>query len=142
MTYCSSHYPAGRYSLASMALDTAAVRLLAVLLVAATGGCATIIKGTGRDVVFTSTPSGASIYVEGRFVGKTPIIARVDHGRDKVVVVEQIYVVTLKLHETQGGSLIGTDMLEGASQVEVLRSLRERARQVTTAAFASRPMSR
>jgi TolB-like protein len=294
-----------------MTLNIAAVRLLAALLVAATGGCATIIKGTGRDVVFTSTPSGASIYVEGKFVGKTPVIAKVDHGRDKVVVarkpgyeprqsvmtthfsghslwllylsapidaitgsmftvdegslhldleplpqmasatesrqaaptvrdppapvrqspvfaaaqrgnkrlavlefqgrnldqdilmtfsdtvrggalqgldgrgvsvmtrenmlvllrdmgkkecgegdcevetarnigadyvisgkvvrMEQIYVVTLKMHETQGGSLIGTDTVEGASQVELLRSLGERARKVTTSAFVSLP---
>jgi len=53
----------------------------------------------------------------------------------KVVRVEQSYFVTLKLHETQGGSLLGTDTVEGASQVELLRSLREHARQLTAAAF-------
>ena len=57
----------------------------------------------------------------------------------KVVRMEQIYVVTLKMHETQGGSLIGTDTVEGASQVELLRSLGERARKVTTSAFVSLP---
>jgi TolB-like protein len=84
--FLSGARPAGRYSLAGMTLDTVAVRLLVALLVAASSGCATIIKGTGRDVVFTSTPAGASIYVQGKFVGRTPVIAKVDHGRDKVVV--------------------------------------------------------
>ena len=316
-----------------MASDTAAVRLVVALIVVATSGCATVIKGTGRDVKFTSTPRGASIYVQGQFVGKTPVIAKVSHGRDKVVVarlpgyvpsqailttsfsghslwfypfvlvdlitgsaftvddgyldldlrplnqmassagprygpnpdarygpdyasandpryaaptvrgppapvrqsavaaaaqrgnkrlavlefqgrnldqdvlmtfsdtvrggalqglegrgvvvmtrenmlvllrdmgkkecgegecevetarnigadyvvsgkvvrMEQIYVVTLKLHETQGGSLIGTDTVEAASQVDLLRTLRERARLVTNAAFGPRPGSR
>jgi len=60
----------------------------------------------------------------------------------KVVRMEQIYVVTLKLHETQGGSLIGTDTVEAASQVELLRALRERARLVINAAFGPRPGSR
>ena len=60
----------------------------------------------------------------------------------KVVRMEQIYVVTLKLHETQGGSLIGTDTVEAASQVSLLRTLRERARQVTNTAFGPRPGSR
>jgi TolB-like protein len=59
----------------------------------------------------------------------------------KVVRIEQVYFVTLKLHETQGGSLLGTDTVEGASQVEVLRSLREHARQLTTAAFGPGPDS-
>jgi TolB-like protein len=57
----------------------------------------------------------------------------------KVVRVEQSYFVTLKLHETQGGSLLGTDTVEGASQVELLRALREHARQLTTAAFGPGP---
>ena len=53
----------------------------------------------------------------------------------KVVRIEQLYVVTLKLHETQGGSLLGTETVEGASQVELMRSLREHGRQLTSAAF-------
>jgi TolB-like protein len=68
-----------------MTIDSAAVRFVAALVVVATSGCATIIKGTGRDVTFTSNPKGASIYVKGKFVGRTPIIAKIDHGRDKVI---------------------------------------------------------
>jgi TolB-like protein len=59
----------------------------------------------------------------------------------KVVRIERVYFVTLKLHETQGGSLLGSDMVEGKSQVELLRSLREHARQLTTAAFGPGPDS-
>jgi hypothetical protein len=59
----------------------------------------------------------------------------------KVVWIEQLYVVTLKLHETQGGSLIGSETVEGASQVELMRSLREHGRQLVTAAFGPGPGS-
>jgi TolB-like protein len=55
----------------------------------------------------------------------------------KVVRIEQLYVVTLKLHETKGGSLLSADTVESSSQVELMRSLRERGRQLTTAAFSS-----
>ena len=60
----------------------------------------------------------------------------------KVVRIEQIYAVTLKLHETQGGSLLGTDTVEGTSQVGLLRSLREHSRMLVTAAFGPAPGSR
>jgi TolB-like protein len=68
-----------------MTIDSPFVRFVAALVVVAASGCATIIKGTGRDVTFTSNPKGASVYVKGKFVGRTPVIAKVDHGRDKVV---------------------------------------------------------
>ena len=77
--------PAGQYSVARMALHTGAVRLLAALIVVTTSGCATIIKGTGRDVIFSSSPPGAAIYVRHQYVGRTPCVAKVDHGADKVV---------------------------------------------------------
>jgi hypothetical protein len=51
-------------------------------------------------------------------------------------------MVTLKLHETKGGSLLGTDTVEGASQVDLLRSLRERGRQLLTSAFGPRRAAR
>ena len=60
----------------------------------------------------------------------------------KVVRIEQIYAVTLKLHETQGGSLLGTDTVEGSSQIDLLRSLREHSRMLVTAAFGPGPGSR
>jgi TolB-like protein len=297
-----------------MSLSFAADRFVAVLLVVVTSGCATVIKGSGRDVTFVSTPSGAQIFVQGKYVGKTPVTAKIDHGfadrvvearlpgyerrqsvltthfsghslwllyasaivdaisgamftvdegslhlalepmeappatdtryatqtvgnppaqrrqsmvsaaaqlgnkrlavlefqgknldadvlmtfsdtirggalegidgqgvvvmtrenmlvllRDmgkqecgegdcevetarnigadyvvsgKVVRMEQLYVVTLKLHETKGGSLLGAETVEGASQIELMRSLREHGRQLTSAAFGLQSANR
>lgn len=48
-------------------------------------GCATLIEGTGREVSFTSNVPGADVYVNGRLVGKTPVVAKVGHGLDKQV---------------------------------------------------------
>jgi TolB-like protein len=59
----------------------------------------------------------------------------------KVVRIEQLFVITLKLHETQGGSLLGTETVEGASQIELMRSLREHGRKLTGDAFGSGPPS-
>jgi|GEM_PF-5279983 TolB-like protein len=53
----------------------------------------------------------------------------------KVVRVEKTYVVTLKLHESKGGSLLGTDTVEGTSTVDLLHSLGERGRLLMIAAF-------
>lgn len=57
----------------------------------------------------------------------------------KVVRVEKTYVVTLKLHESKGGSLLGTDTVEGASTVDLLHSLGERGRRLIIAAFGIPP---
>jgi TolB-like protein len=53
----------------------------------------------------------------------------------KVVHMERTYVITLKLHETKGGNLLSSDTIDGASQVELLRALREHGRQLMTSAF-------
>jgi TolB-like protein len=58
----------------------------------------------------------------------------------KCVRVENLYVVTLKLHETKGGSLLGTDTVEGASTVDLLHLLREHGRRLMIGAFG--PSSR
>jgi PEGA domain len=63
---------------------TPALAKLVLVSLLATSGCSTIFNGTGRDVSFTSNVRGAEIYVEGKYVGKTPIIARVGHGRHRL----------------------------------------------------------
>jgi TolB-like protein len=45
-----------------------------------------------------------------------------------VTIIEGTFVVTLKLHETQNGNLLGTDVVESRTQIEILRSLREHGR--------------
>jgi len=48
----------------------------------------------------------------------------------KVVRMEDVYVVTLKLHETRRGTLLGTDSVEAETQVKLLRTLSEHARKM------------
>jgi formylglycine-generating enzyme required for sulfatase activity len=54
-----------------------------------------------------------------------------------VAVIDKRFVVTLKLHETKGGSLLGTDMIDAKSQMEVLRMLREHAQKLVASKVKS-----
>jgi formylglycine-generating enzyme required for sulfatase activity len=56
-----------------------------------------------------------------------------------VVKVDDIFVVTLKLHETQEGSRLDTDQIEAKTQIEVLRSLREHGRALVAKNINPRP---
>ena len=56
-----------------------------------------------------------------------------------VVLVDQSFVVTLKLHESKGGSLLAVDQVSAQSQVEVLRQLREAGRKIVTDNLGPRP---
>jgi TolB-like protein len=55
--------------------------------------------------------------------------------------VEQAYVVTLKLHETKGGSLLGTEMVQARSQLDLLSLLRERGQKLAARIVGSRPVA-
>jgi hypothetical protein len=46
--------------------------LAAVILILMLGGCATILKGTSRDLRINSNPPGAEVYVDDSFEGTTP----------------------------------------------------------------------
>lgn len=39
------------------------------------GGCASIIDGSHQEVSFNSNPDGATVNIDGRIIGKTPITA-------------------------------------------------------------------
>ena len=56
-----------------------------------------------------------------------------------VVLVDQSFVVTLKLHESKGGSLLAVDQVSAQSQVEVLRQLREAGRRIVADNLGPRP---
>lgn len=47
--------------------------LLAVIVGALVTGCGTIIHGTTQDVSIASSPSGASVVIDGADIGETPI---------------------------------------------------------------------
>jgi hypothetical protein len=85
-----------------------------------------LLKDMGRD----ACSEGDCEVETARNIGADYVVS------GKVVVVEGIYVVTLKLHETKNGSLIGTEVVEGKSQVDVLHLLREHGRQLMTTSFA------
>jgi formylglycine-generating enzyme required for sulfatase activity len=56
-----------------------------------------------------------------------------------VVRIDAAFVVTLKLHETKGGSLLATDQIEAKSQIELLRQLREKGRNLVANNVGDRP---
>ena len=51
-------------------------------------GCATIMHGTKQKVGISSTPSGASVNVDGVSYGKTPVAANLDRNDDHIVVIK------------------------------------------------------
>ena len=42
----------------------------------ALSGCATIIHGTHQDVAFSSSPTGAAVWVDSVKMGETPVVAK------------------------------------------------------------------
>jgi formylglycine-generating enzyme required for sulfatase activity len=56
-----------------------------------------------------------------------------------VVRIDAAFVVTLKLHETKGGSLLASDQIEARSQIELLRQLREKGRNLVANNLGARP---
>jgi sulfatase modifying factor 1 len=56
-----------------------------------------------------------------------------------VVRIDAAFVVTLKLHESKGGSLLATDQIEAKSKLEVLRQLREHGRNLVANNVGPRP---
>jgi uncharacterized protein YceK len=64
-------------------------RFIALTLVAASlSGCATIMHGGNQPVGFSSTPSGAQVYVDNQVVGVTPVTATLSRKDQHVVRVE------------------------------------------------------
>jgi len=54
---------------------------LAVALFLLTSSCATLFKGTSSRVDFSSDPQGAKIYVNGNYMGDTPIRLKLESKR-------------------------------------------------------------
>ena len=90
-------------------------------------GCATIISGKTQEVTFTSVPEAATVSVQGRSLGKTPITVQLDKKSDQTLVFEKEGYKTLTLPLTTTldpwfwgnillGGLIGstTDGISGA----------------------------
>ena len=52
--------------------------LLIVSLFLLTSSCATIFKGNSSKINFNSNPQGAQIYVNGNYMGDTPILLKIE----------------------------------------------------------------
>ena len=63
------------------ATKTAACISIVILMVYMFGGCATIVKGSHNTVDFSSTPSGAQVYVNGVPRGATPVNLKLESKR-------------------------------------------------------------
>lgn len=66
-----------------------AKRTLAVMLVAALPGCASIINGKTQTVSFQSTPSGATVALSGLPIGATPISTLIQRRNDQTLTVSK-----------------------------------------------------
>mgnify|MGYP001234368319 CR=1 FL=1 len=53
---------------------------LAVALIICTS-CATVLKGTKQSITFESSPSGASLYLDGERVGVTPVTIKLKKNK-------------------------------------------------------------
>lgn len=51
------------------------------LVVTILSGCATIIHGSRQDVSVSSTPSSATVYIDGQLVGETPRIVNLKRNQ-------------------------------------------------------------
>lgn len=101
-------------------MKTASVKCVAVtiaigVMTLSLGGCATILKGTHEEVAFISDPSGAKVFVNGQYIGITPVKANLD--------ARTTYAVDFKkdgyesrsaaLHSSTSGGLVILDILFG-----------------------------
>ena len=63
-----------------MKMTTVVFRSACILPLAVLGGCATLMDGTIQNITFHSKPDGATVAVNGRVLGRTPLTAQIDRG--------------------------------------------------------------
>jgi hypothetical protein len=59
------------------------IKQLFVVSILVFAGCATVITGTKQEMTFNSNPDGATVSVNGREVGKTPMVMQLERGDSK-----------------------------------------------------------
>jgi len=60
-------------------------RIIALVILTSTLGCASIVSGTKQDISFHSNPEGATVEVDGRTLGKTPLTFPLTKGEHQSV---------------------------------------------------------
>jgi hypothetical protein len=58
------------------------------ILSLALAGCATIMQGTSQSIGFSTTPTGATVSVDGVTLGKTPVISSLSRKGNHVIKLE------------------------------------------------------
>lgn len=59
--------------------------VIGLFAVVSLSGCATMIDGRDQEMTFRSVPEGASVLINGREVGKTPYISKIDRKKDQML---------------------------------------------------------
>lgn len=67
----------------------ATIRGLALAMLLAVGGCATVIKGSHQTVPMASDPPGADVLVDGTLVGQTPLKVEMKRKNDHLVTIQK-----------------------------------------------------
>lgn len=63
---------------------------LMIILSGIGGGCASIVSGTSQELTFQSQPDGATVTVNGKVIGKTPVTTMLKKKSDQAVVFEKV----------------------------------------------------
>ena len=56
-----------------------------LMLVGLLSNCATIVSGKSQQMSFSSTPDGATVSVDGKTIGKTPMTVALERKRDQTL---------------------------------------------------------
>lgn len=60
----------------------------AIVLAVSLSACATIMHGTSQEVGISSTPSSATVMVDNKELGKTPVVAKLKRKDNHIVKIE------------------------------------------------------
>jgi len=102
--------------------------LVSTVMLSFSSGCATIVGGGGsQEVTFNSSPDGATVTVNGRAMGKTPMTTRIDRKSNQILKFEKEGYKPIEMQLSTGmnpwfwgnivlGGLVGstTDGITGA----------------------------
>ena len=63
-------------------------RSILILIIFSFSGCATIMHGSRQEMFLTCEPRIASVYVDGHYIGNTPMNTRLSRGKDHQLRIE------------------------------------------------------
>lgn len=63
-------------------------KLLLILISFLFSGCATLIHGSSQEMFLTCEPRVAAVFVDGNYLGKTPMNARLARGKNHLLKIE------------------------------------------------------